>query len=68
MIKKITLRFCEFIGDDQHTFDEPGYKKLCEHAGFERCQLHKKYLGEYYGWRVCCEECQNPIHIKEIII
>lgn len=59
-------RFCEFTGDEKHVWDEPGHKKLCQHAGFERCQLHGKPLGELFGRRVCCEECTAPIQVKEL--
>ncbi len=58
------MRFCEFTGDDKHHWDEPGHKKLCEHAGFEHCTLHKKPLGEHEGWRVCCAECTQPVQTK----
>jgi hypothetical protein len=56
------VKFCEFIGNSEHTWDEPGYKKLCPHAGFEHCTLHKKPLGNAEGWRVCCKECTTPIY------
>lgn len=62
----VPRRFCEFTGDDEHTFDEPGFKKLCEHAGFRRCVLHNRPLREWRGWRVCCQECTTPIQIKEV--
>lgn len=59
------LKFCEFTGDKDHVWD--GEKKqVCEHAGFERCILHKQPLLNYLGWRLCCKECKTPIQIKEV--
>ena len=60
-----TIRFCEFVGDDEHDWDEVGYKKRCEYAGFEHCTLHRQPLGEHEGWRVCCDACVTPVQIKE---
>ncbi len=59
-----TIRFCEFTGDNKHDWDEADYKKLCQYAGFEHCTLHKKWLGEFEGWRVCCDECTIPVQVK----
>lgn len=63
---KQILRFCEFTGDGVHDWDEVGYKARCQFMGFEHCTLHKKPLGEYEGWRVCCAECTIPIQCKEV--
>lgn len=60
-----THRFCEFTGDDKHDFDEVGYKNKCLHIGImDNCLLHRKPLGEYKGWRVCCAECTIPVQVK----
>jgi len=62
---KKKIRFCEFTGDKNHVWDEENYKNLCQYAGFSYCTLHKKPLGEYNGYRVCCKGCTTPVQVKE---
>lgn len=58
-------RYCEFIGDEKHDWDEAGYKKKCPHIGItDKCLLHNRPLGEFEGWRVCCAECTTPAYVK----
>lgn len=67
MKQKIEVKFCEFTGDTDHFWDEVGFKKICEYAGFAHCVLHGLPLGESKdGWRTCCSECNNPVQIKTI--
>ena len=57
-------RYCEFIGDGTHSFDEEGYKEKCPHRGFKHCLLHQVPVGEDVdGWKTCCPECNSPIQV-----
>ena len=59
------VRFCEFTGDESHSWDEVGWKKKCTHIGItDRCLKHQQQLGELDGWRVCCEACTKPIQVR----
>ena len=60
-----TIKFCEFTGDGKHYWNEVGYKNKCQYIGImDNCLLHKKPLGEFEGWRVCCDECTTPVQVK----
>ena len=64
-----TIRFCEFTGDGNHVWDEVDFKRKCRNIGImHKCLLHKKPLGEFEGWRVCCEECTTPVQVKAVPI
>lgn len=58
-------RYCEFIGDATKDFDEvPKSSRLCVHAGFSHCTLHKEPLTEdASGWRLCCPSCTLPFYV-----
>lgn len=61
------IKFCEFTGDNEHGWDEVGFKQKCPHIGImDKCLLHHKPLGEFEGWRVCCEPCTQHVQVKEI--
>ena len=55
------VRYCEFTGDANHAWDEVGYKRTCEYAGFVKCLRHAQPLIIHRGWRVCCVQCTTPI-------
>jgi len=67
------VKFCEFIGDSMHDFDEVGFKKYCEHIGFAPregqlvCTKHSQPIQKNVeGWRLCCAECVAPVHVKMV--
>jgi len=66
------MRFCEFTGDEAHDFDEVGFKKACEHIGVvgrtgeNVCLKHNKPIETCSaGWRLCCDECTEPVQVKQ---
>ena len=61
----IEIRFCEFTGDGKHFWDEVGFKKKCGSISItDKCLKHHQPLGEFEGWRVCCDACVDPVQIK----
>lgn len=66
------MKYCEFIGDGVHDFDEVGYGKQCRHIGFipatgqGMCEKYKQPIdANAEGWMVCCSECKVPVQVKE---
>ena len=66
------MRYCEFTGDGEHDFDEVGHKGACGYLGFipasgqDMCMKHEKPIKRsLQGWRMCCDECDSPMQVKE---
>lgn len=61
------IPMCEFTGDENHAWNEDGYKKKCEHLGFARCNKYDAVIVETYdGWRKCCDQCEQPVYLRPI--
>lgn len=74
--KTIDVRYCEFTGDDKHSFDEWGHKKRCGHIGYRNsspsglwCMKYEQNLTEDgEGWVRCHSSCEQPIQIKKVTL
>ncbi len=58
-------RYCEFPGNEHAAWDEVGFKRLCQHAGFRKCTLHNEDLGQVEGFRTCCPSCVTPSYTDD---
>jgi hypothetical protein len=68
------VRYCEFTGDDKHSFDEFDHKKRCEHIGYRNgspsglhCMKYQQDLVEDgEGWVRSRPSCEQPVQIKKV--